>query len=114
MFKAVTTMALDIKKEGNGGPHVGHFIGSSQTNTKLGKQTVWSFADEDGLPFSIYGYTMLNLAMARVSPGALCRVTYRGTQFVNTKFKPSGQNVHQVLVEIDDGDDSIVHAQVGA
>lgn len=100
MFKAVTTNAVDIKKE-IGKSRVGIYVGSSEIDTKLGKQVVWNFVGEDELPFGIYGFTNLNNVMKTLSQGSLCRVTYTGTQFVKTKFKPAGQDVHQVLVEVD-------------
>jgi hypothetical protein len=102
MFKAVSNIALDIKKELDK-PHTGTYAGKDEITTKIGPQTIWKFVDEDGLPFGIYGFSNLNRAMNSVREGALCRITYKGTQFVKTKFKPAGQDVHQVLVEIDDG-----------
>lgn len=103
MFKAITTMALDIKKEGNGGPHVGNYVGVSEKTTPMGLSKIWSFTDEDGLPFSIWGFTMLDRAMSGVKAGTLCRVTYRGMENVKTK-RFGMKDVHQVMVEVDDGD----------
>ena len=105
MFKAVTTTAIDIKKDSNIS-HIGTYVGKSDLKTKLGDQVVWNFVDEDGLPFSIYGFTLLNRAMSTIPLNVLCRITYRGMLFVKTKYKPDGQDVHQVLVEVDTGDEA--------
>lgn len=100
MFKPVTTNAVDIKKE-LGKSRVGTYVGSTPIITKLGPQTIWNFVGEDELPFGIYGFTNLSNVMKTLAIGALCRITYTGTQFVKTKFKTAGQDVHQVLVEVD-------------
>lgn len=97
MFKPVTTTAIDIKKSSE--PHTGTYMGSDKIETKIGPQTIWNFADEDGLPFGVYGFTNLNRAMASIKVGSLCRITYKGTENVKTKF--GMKDVHQVLVEID-------------
>src|SRR3990167_543830 len=101
-WKEVSHNALDIKKE-VGKHHVGNFVGQKEIETKIGKQTIWQFTDEDGNPFGVYGFTNLNRAMESVKVGALCRLTYRGTQVIKTKFgmKP----VHQVSVEVDSNED---------
>lgn len=101
-YKAVTNTAIDIKKE-SGVHHEGVFLGKSDISTPLGPQVVWNFVDNEGLPFSIYGFTNLNRAMANIQPDTQCRITYTGKKFVKTKVKPSGMDVHQVLVEVDDG-----------
>lgn len=100
MFKPVTISAIDIKKE-KGVSRTGTFMGHTPIKTTLGDQVIWNFSDDDGLPFGIYGFTNLNNTMKSIKEGALCRITYTGTQFVKTKYKPAGQDVHQVLVEVD-------------
>lgn len=99
-FKLVTNTATDIRKT-KGHPYIGTYTGHTDITTKIGPQVIWSFLGEDGLPFGIYGFTNLNRAMSAIKEGALCRIIYQGTQFVKTKFKPTGQDVHQVTVEID-------------
>lgn len=105
MFKPVTTTATDIKKE-PGVAKVGTYMGQNEITTPLGPQVVWNFADDEGMPFGIYGFTNLNNAMKSIKEGLLCRITYQGTKFVKTKFKPAGQDVHQVLVEVDTEEDA--------
>lgn len=104
MFNPVSTTAIDIKKDVNTA-RVGTYVSHSSIKTPLGDQVVWNFLDEDDLPFGIYGFTNLNRAMQSIKEGSLCRITYKGTNFVKTKFKPAGQDVHQVLVEVDDGEE---------
>jgi len=99
-FKPVTNVAIDIKKGGEV-PHVGTYTGNKKIQTQMGEQTVWQFEGEDGMPFGIYGFTMLNRAMENVKEGWLCRITYKGQQEVMTK-KFGKKKVHQVLLEVDD------------
>lgn len=99
MFKPVSTNALDIKKE-KGIPHTGTYSGKEDIVTKIGPQIIWKFVDEDNQPFGVYGFTNLNRQMNSVGIGALCRITYKGTQNMMTKF--GLKDVHQVLVEVDD------------
>lgn len=102
-FEPLNTKATDIKKEPNK-PYVGHFIGRKYIDTDLGKQVIWMFTDQEGNPFSIYGFTNLNLSMEHAKLGVLCRIKYTGTKFMPTKYKPKGQDVHQVFVEVDNSD----------
>lgn len=102
-FRQVTTQALDIKTK-KGEAFLGTYTGNTKIQTKMGEQTIWQFLDDDGLPFGIYGFTNLNRAMQTIPTGKMCRITYRGTIFMKTKFKPTGQDVHQVQVEVDDGE----------
>src|SRR5258706_14814203 len=101
MFNPVNVVAVDIKKE-PGVPHLGTYIGKSNIETKIGPQVIWNFTDENELPLSIYGFTNLNRAMNSLQLGAVCRITYRGTENVPTKY--GKKDVHQVLVECDDGE----------
>lgn len=103
-FKAVNTNALDIKKV-KGKPHTGTYNGATEIVTKIGKQFVHNFTDDLGLPFGIYGFTMLNRALAGVKAGTLVRITYTGTVNCQTKF--GMKDVHQVLVEADDGTEGV-------
>lgn len=100
-FKPVINNTIDIKKEKDR-PYIGQYVGKEDIITKIGPQIIWKFIDEDGHPFGIYGFTNMNRAMNNVGVNSLCRITYMGTQFVKTKFKPTGQDVHQVMVELDD------------
>jgi len=92
--------AIDIKKEGVSAVHIGTYVGNKQITTKIGNQTIWQFTDADGVPFGIYGFTNLNRQMESVVVGKLCRITYKGTKNLKTKF--GMKDVHQVLVEVDD------------
>lgn len=112
-YKPVSTIAIDIKKL-VGVPHIGHYIGKTMIETKIGPQVVWDFLGEDGMPLGIYGFTNLNRVMSSIKEGSLCRITYTGTQFVKTKFKPAGQDVHQVLVEVDTDEAEVDSPEVGA
>jgi len=98
-FKPISTNATDIKKHPNK-PFVGEFKGSTEITTKIGKQIVWNFVEESGAPLGIYGFTNLNRVMEHIQEGTVCRITYKGTENVKTKF--GMKDVHQVLVEIDD------------
>lgn len=104
-FKPVGTQALDIKTTPDK-PYVGHYTGRRDITTSVGPQIIWTFTDEDDLPFGIYNFTNLGRIMETIKVGSLVRITYKGTAFVKTKFKPAGQSVHQVLVEVDSGDES--------
>ena len=108
-WKTVSMQAMDIRKFENG-QATGTFTGKLGITTKRGPQIIWQFADEDGLPFGVYGFANLNRAMQMVKVGSLCRITYKGTSKLQTKFGLT--NVHQVMVEIDDS--SNVKEAVGA
>lgn len=97
------TTAIDIKKE-SGKHFIGEYTGKKDITTEVGAQVIWQFIGEDGIPFGIYGFTNLNRCMEGLRPGTACRITYTGTQFVKTKWKPKGQDVHQVVVECDTDD----------
>ena len=97
-WKEVSRSGIDIKKNKNKA-YVGEYIGHDEIDTKIGKQTVYKFRDEQGNPFSIYGFTNLNIALEAIREGTLCRMTYLGTENVKTKF--GMKDVHQVRVEID-------------
>ena len=105
-WKTVTSEALDIKKE-VGVEHIGTYTGHKDITTKIGAQVIWQFTDEDGKPFGVYGFTNLNRAMEAVAVGQTVKITYQGTQFVKTKFKPTGQDVHQVSVQIYEDDPTV-------
>lgn len=101
MFKPVNVVAIDIKKE-PGVAHVGTYVGHTNVDTPLGPQIIWNFIDETELPFSVYGFTNMNRSMNALKEGSLCRLTYTGKKNVKTKF--GMKDVHQVVVECDDGD----------
>ena len=100
-WEAITNNAIDIKGHKDL-PFVGTYTGKKDITTKVGPSIVWQFTDEDDQPFAIYGFTMLNRAMEGAGIGTLCRITYKGSETVQTKYglKP----VHQVLVERHIGD----------
>ena len=87
----------DIKKT-KGEPHEGTYAGRKDIITKIGPQIIWNFTSEEG-NFGVYGFTNLNRVMEQIPIGTSLRITYTGTQFLKTKFKPQGQDVHQVQVE---------------
>lgn len=106
-FKTVSTTAVDIKKE-KGTPYVGSYLGVEQITTKIGQQSIWRFLDTEEQPFGVYGFTNLNRAMNNIKQGSLCRITYTGTEKVQTKF--GLKDVHQVHVEVDDGQADLAEA----
>lgn len=87
--------ALDIKKEAVDTFHIGTYESSKPIKTPLGENIIYNFEGEDGVPFSIYGFTMLHQRMANIKPGSLCKITYRG-KVKNNK----GQDMHKVRVEV--------------
>ena len=98
----VNSVATDIKKH-KGEAYEGTFKGSHKITTKIGEQTVWEFLGDDGVSFGIYGFTNLNRAMEAIEVGSLCKITYQGTQNVETKF--GKKDVHQVSVQVWADDD---------
>lgn len=96
-WEDVSTNAIDIKKH-KGEAYEGIFKGHRNIDTKIGKQVIWEFADKDGVPFGIYGFTNLNRAMEALESGVAVRITYKGTENVQTKF--GMKDVHQVSVQI--------------
>jgi len=90
---------VDIKKEIDK-PYEGVYLGYKGIITKLGDQKIYRFKGDKGRVVEIYGFTMLNRAMDNVMTGEKCRITYQGTQNMDTKF--GKKDVHQVLVEVDD------------
>ncbi|MBT9170544.1 MAG: hypothetical protein DDT18_00887 [Actinobacteria bacterium] len=105
-WEEVTNTAVDIKKH-KGKIYQGFYINKREIETKIGKQIVYSFEDEDGI-FSIYGFTNLNRAMENVKQGIEVRITYLGTENVQTRF--GMKDVHQVKVEINK--DSVPHGDL--
>lgn len=98
-WRPVTSNAIDIKKQ-VGEAHVGIYSGKQGIETKLGKQVIWKFIDEFNQTYGIYGFTNLNRAMESIVEGTLCRITYNGTEKVQTKW--GLKDVHMVTVEIND------------
>lgn len=101
-YREVRSDAIDIKKHA-GVHYEGVYMGRKEITTEIGKQFVYKFRTAKGRVFSVYGFTMLNLAMESLLPDSVCRITYLGTENVKTKF--GMKDVHQVLVEVDDGDE---------
>ena|SRR4030067_1101847 len=102
MWKEISRTAIDIKKHFNES-YVGEYLGQEKITTKIGEQIIYRFRDENGNPFSVYGFTNLNRAMESISEGTLCRITYLGMENVQTKF--GMKDVHQVRVEIEANDE---------
>jgi hypothetical protein len=98
-FKKVNTQATDIKQHKDE-PFEGFYMGSKDIETKIGPQVVYKFQRRNKLPFNVYGFTNLNRAMEMVEEGQYCRLTYTGTENVQTKF--GMKDVHQVMVETDE------------
>ena len=96
-WKEVSRTAIDIKKHPDQ-EYIGEYKGFEKIQTKIGEQTIYKFIDDDGNRFNIYGFTNLNRAMDLIAEGTLCRITYLGTENVQTKF--GMKDVHQVRVEI--------------
>lgn len=95
-WETVTNNAIDIKGHKEK-PFVGTYVGKKDVQTKVGPQVIWQFMDDDEQPFAIYGFTNLNRAMEGVGVNAFCRITYKGTAKVQTKY--GLKDVHQVVVE---------------
>jgi hypothetical protein len=93
----VSTNAIDIKKH-KGESHEGTYTGKHDITTKIGPQVIWQFMGDDGVGFGIYGFTNLNRAMESIAEGTLCKITYQGTQNVQTKF--GMKDVHQASVQV--------------
>ena len=93
----VSTNAIDIKKH-IGKAWTGTYKGHKQIETKIGPQVIWQFSDADGVGFGIYGFTNLNRAMEVLDPGAVVKITYQGTEKVQTKF--GLKDVHQCAVQV--------------
>lgn len=94
--------AIDIKSEKFiNKPIEGHYTGSREITTQLGKNTIYEFVSPNtGKDFGIFGFTFLNMRMSSVHEGDLVRITYLGTKKMDTKYKKN-QDVHQVKVEVD-------------
>ena len=112
-WKEVTNTATDIKKT-PGKDYVGEYLSNKIITTKIGNQVIYKFRDEEGNPFSIYGFTNLNRAMENIAEGTMCKITYVGTKNVQTKF--GMKDVHQVRVEIDtpDGEHEYIPEDINA
>lgn len=87
--------AVDIKKSDQK-EYVGFYNGHKEISTTLGKQMIYNFLGEDNIPFSIYGFTRLNMSMGVVPVGVKVRITYLG----KGKNKKN-QDVNNVRVEVD-------------
>jgi len=96
-WEDVNTQAVDIKKH-KGEAYVGTLNGHHKIETKIGPQFIWDFTGEDGLGFGVYGFTNLNRAFEAISAGRVVRMTYQGTENVQTKY--GMMDVHQVAVQI--------------
>lgn len=99
VYREVRSDAIDIKKHIDL-PYVGVYMERKEITTEKGKQWVYKFRTQQGRVFSIYGFTMLNLALENMLVGSLCRITYLGTENVKTRF--GMKDVHQVKVEVED------------
>ena len=96
-WETVDTKALDIKKH-RGETYTGTLTGHHGITTKIGPQVIWDLTGEDGVGFGIYGFTNLNRALEAITVGNLLRITYLGTENVQTKY--GMKDVHQVGVQI--------------
>lgn len=96
-WNEVSSTAIDIKKH-KGEAYEGTYKGKHEITTKIGPQIIWQFMGEDGIGFGIYGFTNLNRAMESLAPETLVKITYQGTQNVQTKF--GMKDVHQVSVQV--------------
>lgn len=99
-FKPLNLQAMDITKKKDQ-PIVGTFTGKRVVQGDYGPQSIWEFADEEGMPFGIYGFGNLNTGMSMLPIGTRLRLTYKGKVFAKTKRFPAGKDIHQVLIETD-------------
>lgn len=96
---------IDIKKGEVGQVYIGTYKGNKSITTPLGPSVIYSFLDDEGSPFSLYGFTLLNRGMEAVPPDAYCRVTYLGK-----KKNKKNQDVNQASVEVGTKDPELVPA----
>lgn len=97
-FVEVSGNAVDIKKTNQ--TVTGIYIGTKTIQTKLGEQQVHEFKDaESGMIIGVYGFGHLNFKIQSLSPGMMTRVSYAGTEKIQTKY--GLKDVHQSKVEID-------------
>ena len=99
VWKKVNVGAIDIKKEPVGKTFIGTYVGFKKITTDLGEGIVWEFYDQQNKPFSIFGFTSLNMLMGKVSPGILCRISYEGQSDTKNKY---GKYSHLASVEVDE------------
>lgn len=94
------TSGIDIRKQ-EGQPFEGIYQGSTSTDGQYGESTTHHFVGLDGVPFSLYSFTSLTFAMARVPKGSKCRITFTGKR----KTKDGKKDINTCRVEVDDSHD---------
>jgi hypothetical protein len=97
-YQEVTNQGIDIK-EYLGKPMEGFYLETTTHDGKFGDYKVHTFQSLKGPIVNIFGFTMFNLKMERITPGTLCKITYTGTENVKTKY--GMKDVHQIKVEQD-------------
>ena len=101
-WQEVSSTAIDIKKH-KGEAYEGKYVGSHEITTKIGQQVIYNFTGKDGVPYGIYGFTNLNRAMENLEKETFVKITYSGTENVQTKF--GMKDVHQVNVAVWQGEE---------
>ena len=108
-WKNVTNNAIDIKKDAPNTEHIGTYTGSREIETKVGKNTIWEFNDEDGNPYAMFGFTWLNQSMKNIKVGTLTKIVYTGMHKKKGKF--GIKDTHTCTVQIDDSQESVKKAE---
>ncbi len=102
-YHQVSNLAISFHKPENTGKSMeGFFLGTREIKSnKEGMKDfkIHDFIAPDGLPFSLYGFTVLDNTMSGIPKKRLCRITYQGKTDTKTKF--GGTGYHKVLVEQD-------------
>jgi len=102
-WRRIGIRKIDITKEKDV-PHTGTFIKSEEVDGKFGKQLHHHFTDDEGSEYAVYGFTVLNNAMAEVVAGDYCRLIYRGVK-KDTKTKYGIKDIHICDVDVEDPDE---------
>ena len=99
--KSEGNKAISLKTQTIGSVWEGIYIGLKEVESKkstTGKQNLWQFMDEEGVPFEIWGCGSLDHHMKGIPVNSPVKIKYTGTYV--TKFGQEGANVD---VEWDDG-----------
>jgi len=89
---------VDIK-EVAGKEAEGTYLGHKEVDTNLGTSMLYKFERKNGEPFSIWGFTSLDIYMENVMVGTYCWITYKGLSEKKNKY---GKHTHMCMVEVDD------------
>ena len=101
-FKPVERNTVSMNKAPVGAFWIGTYTSKKIVQTQQGKdQSIYSFVGEDEKPFSVWGFTSLDMQMVSVAEGSLCRITYKGKSAKKNKY---GNYSNLCLVEVDNAE----------